>query len=298
MQKVKVIAVVALLALAVIVPSLSIDSIKGQTGQANYSSQGSLIVQVLYPNPPTTNWQTPHQYPVTFQIMKNGTVNLTNQTDLYPNGYITVDVQITTIVTQYFSSYSYTYDANTSFVLNPSGFNTLGAYPASNVTEYYIREIAIPTSGQWQTIETDTCYYQPPILQFPNALLTQVAIQFTINVYDDLVTKPDAIVYYLGTNLGYSQTQIPIYYSPTPTPTPTLTSTSTPIPISTPTSNPTSQPTITTSPNTNNPNSQSPSPTPIISEFPVLPIIATLMITVTLSMAVLTVIRKQKKVKT
>ena len=180
--------IIILLTFVIAIPCLSVN------GQINYSSQGSLVTQVLCP--PTTNWQTPQQYPVTFQIMANGTVNLPNGTGLeagtYPDGLVHVDVQITTVVTQYFSGSSYTYDANGSYILSPAWTNILGnSYPASNVTEYDIQEITVPTSNQWQTIvESEpylhTCYYQPPTLQYPNALLTQVAIQFTINVYEDL----------------------------------------------------------------------------------------------------------------
>ena len=89
--------IIILLILTIAVPCLSVN------GQINYSSQGSLVTQVLCPTT-ITNWQTSQQYHVTFQIMENGTVNLPNQRLVYiPDGLVDVDVQITTVVTQYFS---------------------------------------------------------------------------------------------------------------------------------------------------------------------------------------------------
>ena len=283
--------IIILLTFVIAIPCLSVN------GQINYSSQGSLVTQVLCP--PITDWQTSQQYDVTFQIMANGTVNLPNGTGLeagtYPDGLVDVDVQITTVVTQYFSGSSYTYDANGSYILSPAWTNILGnSYPASNVTEYDIQEITVPTSNQWQTIESEsepylptTCYYQPPVLQNPNALLTQVAIQFTINVYEDLETNPDVILYYLGANLGSSQTVIPLYSAPTPTPTPSPSST----PSLTPT--PTASPSPTSSPTPTLPNgTQNPTPTPSIPEYPSLIVLGALLLIATVSSVAVVRLRK------
>ena len=274
------------------VPSLSISNVKGQTGQTTFYTQGNLVVQVICQNLPT-NWQTSQQYTVTFQIMKNGTVNLNNDNNLFiaqhpayaqdiPNGNVTVDAKITTWVMQSGSGSGYSYAASGSVMEGTDQFT--GAPTNSTETGW---DIVLPQDNQWHTLGTETCYYQPSTLQYPTAQLTQVAIQFSVNVYADVVdsvtpTPPPnggatMTFTYQGANEGYSQTQIPIYYSPIATASPTLSPTTTPTVA--PTQAPTQQP-------------QNTNPTPSAPEFPTT---AGLVIFFVLSLFAVTVITMMKR---
>lgn len=274
-------AVMALLILAIVVPSLSVNSAVGQTRQATFYSQGDLIVRVIFPTPPVTDWQTSQSYSVTFQIMNNGTFNLPNEENRIPTGNLSISAKIgTMVITQSAVEVGVSYGSFVNGSLMEVAVN--GWNYNSTKTSWNIK---LPQDNEWHTLGTVTCYYEPPALQQPSGQLEQVSIQFDVKVYEELVDSftptpaPTGGISFYETyliDLGYSQTVIPIYNAPTPTATPTLP--------------PTAMPTVTPTQTQSSINDSTPTPT--VPEFS-LAIILMLISAVTLTFLITAKKRKR-----
>lgn len=253
--------------LSIIIPAFSVK------GQTNYYSTGNLIAQVVCsPSTPVSNWQTPQKYTATFQIMKNGTVTLGNQNNLVPDGNITIIVQLTSWVIN--STLSYRTDGSLMDTTNSLAGICNGTQNSWTV--------ALPQDNQWHTIATDTCYYNPPTLNYSPSLVQTVNLQFSINCYEELVDSSPTptpssglslTFTYQGSIVGSTSAIIPVYQQVSQTPTPT----------DSPTQAITQSPTQAPIQNTN--------PTPTIPEIPSSLIVLTLLIATSLSV---TVIRLKK----